>query len=93
MLTRRSFTFPALSIAAAGLAGCGSRSIVALPEIGSAPKGLTTRTLARPNYAEVYTEYPGERFPIMAIDYQRQLGFIRFVGTHAQYDQINAETA
>lgn len=28
---------------------------------------------------------------IMAIDYQRQLGFIRFVGTHAQYDQINAE--
>lgn len=29
---------------------------------------------------------------IMAINYQRQLGFIRFVGTHAQYDQINAET-
>ncbi len=28
----------------------------------------------------------------MAIDYQRQLGFIRFVGTHAHYDQINAET-
>ncbi|MFS2201272.1 type II toxin-antitoxin system HigB family toxin [Pseudomonas sp. Pseusp3] len=29
---------------------------------------------------------------IMAIDYQSQPGFIRFVGTHAQYDQINAET-
>ncbi|KTC21503.1 addiction module toxin RelE [Pseudomonas marginalis ICMP 9505] len=29
---------------------------------------------------------------IIAIDYQRQLGFIRFVGTHAQYDQINAES-
>ncbi|AZF38758.1 hypothetical protein C4J88_3994 [Pseudomonas sp. R4-39-08] len=29
---------------------------------------------------------------IMAIDYERQLGFIRFVGTHAQYDTINAET-
>ncbi len=28
----------------------------------------------------------------MAINYQRQLGFIRFVRTHAQYDQINAET-
>ncbi|MDN4546805.1 type II toxin-antitoxin system HigB family toxin [Pseudomonas sp. C32] len=28
----------------------------------------------------------------MAIDYQRQLGFIRFVSTHAQYDQINTET-
>ncbi|AZF33361.1 hypothetical protein C4J89_3903 [Pseudomonas sp. R4-35-07] len=29
---------------------------------------------------------------IMLIDYERQLGFIRFVGTHAQYDTINAET-
>lgn len=29
---------------------------------------------------------------IMAIDYLRQLGFIRFVGTHTQYDQINVET-
>lgn len=29
---------------------------------------------------------------IMAIDYQRQLGFIRFVGPHEQYGQINAET-
>lgn len=29
---------------------------------------------------------------VTAIDYQRQLGFIRFVGTHVQYDQINAET-
>ncbi len=29
---------------------------------------------------------------IMAIDYLRQLGFIRFIRPHAQYDQINAET-
>ena len=29
---------------------------------------------------------------ILAIDYQRQLAKVRFVGTHAQYDQINAET-
>ncbi|MNV95412.1 hypothetical protein D3C71_1903010 [compost metagenome] len=29
---------------------------------------------------------------ILAIDYQRQLAFVRFVGTHGQYDQINAET-
>lgn len=29
---------------------------------------------------------------VMAIRYERQLGLIRFVGTHAQYDQINAET-
>lgn len=29
---------------------------------------------------------------VLAIDYQRQLGYVRFVGTHAQYDQIDAET-
>lgn len=29
---------------------------------------------------------------ILAIDYQRQLAKVRFVGTHVQYDQIDAET-
>jgi mRNA interferase HigB len=29
---------------------------------------------------------------ILSIDYERQLGFVRFVGTHAHYDQTNAET-
>ncbi|MCY1421179.1 RelE-like toxic component of a toxin-antitoxin system [compost metagenome] len=29
---------------------------------------------------------------ILAIDYQRQLAKVRFVGTHAQYDEIDAET-
>lgn len=29
---------------------------------------------------------------ILVIDYERQLGFIRFVGSHAQYDLIDAET-
>ena len=29
---------------------------------------------------------------IVAIDYKRQVMFIKFVGTHKQYDQINAET-
>lgn len=29
---------------------------------------------------------------ILAIDYQRQLAKVRFVGSHAQYDQIDAET-
>lgn len=71
MLTRRAFTLPALTAAAAGLAGCGSRSIVAMPEMAPAAPRLQTRTLSRPNYAEVYVDYPGERFPIMAIDYQR----------------------
>lgn len=29
---------------------------------------------------------------IVALDYGRQLGYIRFVGTHAEYDKIDAET-
>lgn len=28
---------------------------------------------------------------IVAIDYQRQVGFIKFIGSHKQYDQIDAE--
>lgn len=28
---------------------------------------------------------------IVAFDFERQLGYIRFVGTHVQYDRINAE--
>ncbi len=29
---------------------------------------------------------------IVAIDYGRQACFIKFIGTHAQYDAVNAET-
>ena len=29
---------------------------------------------------------------IVAIDYQRQVCFVKFIGTHRQYDQIDAET-
>ncbi len=29
---------------------------------------------------------------VLAIDYDRQLAKVRFVGTHAQYDRIDAET-
>ncbi|CAM4153834.1 type II toxin-antitoxin system HigB family toxin [Kerstersia similis] len=28
---------------------------------------------------------------ITAVDYERQIGWIRFVGTHAQYDKVDAE--
>lgn len=28
---------------------------------------------------------------IVAFDYERQVGFIKFIGTHEQYDQIDAE--
>ena len=29
---------------------------------------------------------------VLAIDYERQTGYVRFVGTHAQYDAIDAES-
>ena len=29
---------------------------------------------------------------VVAIDYVLQVVFVKFIGTHAQYDQINAET-
>lgn len=29
---------------------------------------------------------------IVSVDYQRQVMFVKFVGTHAQYDEIDAET-
>lgn len=71
MLNRRAFTFPALSAAALGLAGCGSGSIVALPEIATTRRALQMRTLSRPNYDAVYAAYPGEQFPVLAVDHQR----------------------
>jgi mRNA interferase HigB len=29
---------------------------------------------------------------VVSVDYQRQTMFVKFVGTHAQYDEIDAET-
>jgi mRNA interferase HigB len=30
---------------------------------------------------------------VVTIDYERQACFVKFIGTHEQYDQIDAETA
>ncbi len=71
MLSRRCFTFPLLSFAATGLAACGSASIIGFPNIGASRRSLTARTLTRANSAEVYASYPGERFPVPAVDYRQ----------------------
>lgn len=77
MPTRRCFTMSALTFAAAGLAGCGTRSSVGLPNVSPA-RARPTRTLARPNYAEVYTDYPGERFTVLTVDYRKiDPGYLR----------------
>ncbi len=89
MLTRRQFALPLISFAAAtGVAGCGTGSIIGLPDIGPPRRGLTARTLKRANSAEVYVTYPGERFPVPAVDYRKiDPGYLRqtveFSGTEA----------
>jgi lipoprotein-anchoring transpeptidase ErfK/SrfK len=88
MLTRRRLALSAISLTATGLAGCGTGSVLGLPDIGPSARSLATRTLKHANSAEVYASYPGERFPVPAIDF-RQIdpGYLRqtveFVGRHA----------
>lgn len=78
MLSRRRFTLPLLSVAAAGLAGCGSTGMIGFPDIGASRRGLTTRTLTRANGAEVYASYPGERFPVPGVDHKQiDPGYLR----------------
>jgi lipoprotein-anchoring transpeptidase ErfK/SrfK len=73
MFDRRSFVFSGvfsgLSLSALGLAGCGSLGDRLEPSASSSRRDLT-RTLARPDYAETYAAYAGERFAVEAVDYQ-----------------------
>ena len=70
MLTRRSFTLAALCSTAAGLAGCSSIGNLSLPEGSPSKRRTLSRTLSVPNYAEVYAAYPGERAPILPVNYR-----------------------
>lgn len=70
MLNRRAFSLSALTATAAGLAACSSGSVTALRTTPTTER-RTSRTLSKPNYAEIYGAYPGERFPIAAIDYSQ----------------------
>ncbi|SIQ86413.1 MULTISPECIES: L,D-transpeptidase [unclassified Bosea (in: a-proteobacteria)] len=70
MLDRRAFSLSGLTAIAAGLGACSSGSVTALRSTPPAER-RSSRTLSRPNYAEVYAAYPGERFPIFAVDYGR----------------------
>lgn len=59
------------------------------------PQELKTelRTASILKGSQVVFNIAGNKYRIiLAIDYQRQLAKVRFVGTHAQYDQIDAET-
>lgn len=71
MLSRRQFAMPILSVTAAGLAGCGTGSLMDMPNINQRGRSLTKRTLQRANFAEAYVEFPGERFRVPAVDYRQ----------------------
>lgn len=88
MLSRRFFVMPILSLAATGLAGCGSGSIIGSSDAGPSRRSLTSRSLRRETYAAVYAQYPGEQFRVPAVDYQKiDPGYLRqtveFSGRHA----------
>jgi len=44
------------------------------------------RIIARPKLIAF-----SKRFPDVKFDYAKGIGFVRFLGTHKEYDQINAE--
>jgi lipoprotein-anchoring transpeptidase ErfK/SrfK len=69
MLSRRAFSFGSLALLPMLNACSSMNSVAQRPPVAS--RGRSSRTIQRPNYAEVYTSYPGERFPISAVDYTR----------------------
>lgn len=70
MLDRRRFSLSLLLAGASGLAGCyAPRSGPGGDEPPGEGRGLS-RTLARPNYAETYAAYPGERFAVPAVNWR-----------------------
>ncbi len=66
MFHRRLFLVSGAAALGVPLSGCGG--LPALPgllgEAEPAPRRPATRTLAKPDYANVYGEFPGEPFPI-----------------------------
>jgi len=69
MFNRRTFIFSGLSLGAINLAGCGGQGYEPAPGFSSSGRDAD-RTIAKPNYADTYQAYDGERFPIPMIDYQ-----------------------
>jgi lipoprotein-anchoring transpeptidase ErfK/SrfK len=85
MIDRRFVSFGGLAALSSGLAGCTGSSMMpdfvsrtATPAatdpsptqtIRPPSDPIGSRTLSKPNYAAVYGDYPGERFPIMAFDH------------------------
>jgi lipoprotein-anchoring transpeptidase ErfK/SrfK len=74
-ISRRLFCSAGVAATAAGLSGCGSSS-ARLPSLGGLFGGSPSRspgaqTISRPDYRLVYGGYPGEQFPIPAVDHAR----------------------
>lgn len=68
MSSRRSFVFGALG--ALGLSACAADLGPSLTEDLDRPRRPLTRTRAIPDYRATYAAYPGEKFPIPAVDHQ-----------------------
>jgi mRNA interferase HigB len=45
-----------------------------------------------PNNRAVFNIEGNDHSLVVAIRYDKQIVFIRFIGTHAEYDRIDAET-
>jgi lipoprotein-anchoring transpeptidase ErfK/SrfK len=82
-ISRRSLLSLSLAATAASLSGCagfpsGTPLFGGFPAGTISGRGLSGRTLSKPNYQVVYASYPGEAAPVEAFDYAKvDLAYLR----------------
>jgi lipoprotein-anchoring transpeptidase ErfK/SrfK len=82
-ISRRSLLSLGLAATSASLAGCSGAStggplFGGLLDASGTRKGLSGRTISKPNYSVVYASYPGEPAPVKAFHYsQVDLAYLR----------------
>ncbi len=69
MFSRRSFVLGAPGFGALALAGCAADLMPSPTDDLARPRRPATRTRAVPDYRATYAAYPGEKFPVPAVDY------------------------